>query len=70
MGEKELVSLVEMLMNQLLRLESITVDGDVKLQRKMQVWNFLFKFLLLSNFDLGSKYLRYVTLFGIRVRMI
>ncbi|WZZ22893.1 hypothetical protein YC2023_124280 [Brassica napus] len=35
--EKSLVNLIEMLMNQLLRLDAITADGDVKLKRKMQV---------------------------------
>nr|AFK36471.1 unknown [Lotus japonicus] len=36
-AETDLLSLVELLMNQLLRLDGITGDGDVKLQRKMQV---------------------------------
>ncbi|XP_057798544.1 BAG family molecular chaperone regulator 1-like [Salvia miltiorrhiza] len=36
-AEKDVVSLVELLMNELLKLESITADGDVKLQKKMQV---------------------------------
>ncbi|EOA21223.1 hypothetical protein CARUB_v10001571mg [Capsella rubella] len=35
--EKSLVNLIEMLMNQLLRLDAIMADGDVKLKRKMQV---------------------------------
>ncbi|CAH8270344.1 unnamed protein product [Arabidopsis lyrata] len=35
--EKSLVNLIEMLMNQLLRLDAIIADGDVKLKRKMQV---------------------------------
>ncbi|CAH2073731.1 unnamed protein product [Thlaspi arvense] len=35
--EKSLVNLIEMLMNQLLRLDAITADGDVKLKRKLQV---------------------------------
>nr|AAM61448.1 unknown [Arabidopsis thaliana] len=35
--EKSLVNLIEMLMNQLLRLDAIIADGDVKLMRKMQV---------------------------------
>ncbi|KAH6783891.1 BCL-2-associated athanogene 3 [Perilla frutescens var. hirtella] len=37
LGEKDLVNLIELLMNQLLKLDAITADGDVKLQRKMQV---------------------------------
>ncbi|KAM7491657.1 hypothetical protein LguiA_034578 [Lonicera macranthoides] len=36
-GEKEVLNLIEMLMNQLLKLDGIIADGDVKLQRKMQV---------------------------------
>ncbi|KAJ9545959.1 hypothetical protein OSB04_025666 [Centaurea solstitialis] len=36
-AEKSLMNLTELLMNQLLKLDGITVDGDVKLQRKMQV---------------------------------
>lgn len=35
--EKDLVNLTESLMNQLLRLDGIDADGDVKLQRKLQV---------------------------------
>ncbi|XP_010523590.1 PREDICTED: BAG family molecular chaperone regulator 3 [Tarenaya hassleriana] len=35
--EKSLMNLIEMLMNQLLNLDAITADGDVKLKRKMQV---------------------------------
>ncbi|KAE8694249.1 BAG family molecular chaperone regulator 1 [Hibiscus syriacus] len=36
-GEKDVVNLIELLMNQLLKLDGIMADGDVKLQRKMQV---------------------------------
>ncbi|XP_022737658.1 BAG family molecular chaperone regulator 1 [Durio zibethinus] len=36
-AEKDVLNLIELLMNQLLKLEGIMVDGDVKLQRKMQV---------------------------------
>ncbi|KAF5764728.1 putative BAG domain-containing protein [Helianthus annuus] len=35
-AEKTLLNLIELLMNQLLKLDGITADGDVKLQRKMQ----------------------------------
>lgn len=35
--EADLLKLTEKLMNQLLRLDGIIADGDVKLQRKMQV---------------------------------
>ncbi|KAK9060902.1 hypothetical protein SSX86_018082 [Deinandra increscens subsp. villosa] len=37
MAEKTLLNLIELLMNQLLKLDGITAEGDVKLQRKMQV---------------------------------
>lgn len=36
-AEKDVLSLIELLMNQLLKLDGIMADGDVKLQRKMQV---------------------------------
>ncbi|KAE8709703.1 BAG family molecular chaperone regulator 3 [Hibiscus syriacus] len=36
-AEKYVISLIEQLMNQLLKLDGIMADGDVKLQRKMQV---------------------------------
>lgn len=36
-AESELVGLIELLMNQLLKLDGVIADGDVKLQRKMQV---------------------------------
>lgn len=35
--EKDIVNLIELLMNQLLKLDGIIGDGDIKLQRKMQV---------------------------------
>ncbi|KAL3645273.1 hypothetical protein CASFOL_010453 [Castilleja foliolosa] len=35
--EKDVVNVIESLMNQLLRLDGIIAEGDVKLQRKMQV---------------------------------
>lgn len=41
MAEKTLLNLTELLMNQLLKLDGITVIGDVKLQRKLQVILFL-----------------------------
>lgn len=37
MIEKDIVNLIELLMNQLLKLDGIIGDGDIKLQRKMQV---------------------------------
>ncbi|XP_022765303.1 BAG family molecular chaperone regulator 1-like [Durio zibethinus] len=36
-AEKDVLNLIELLMNQLLKLDGIMTDGDVKLQRKMQV---------------------------------
>lgn len=36
-AEKVMLNLTELLMNQLINLDSIIADGDVKLQRKMQV---------------------------------
>ncbi|KAL3530781.1 hypothetical protein ACH5RR_010103 [Cinchona calisaya] len=36
-AEKNVLNLIELLMNQLLKLDGIIADGDVKLQRKMQV---------------------------------
>ncbi|CAL0333240.1 unnamed protein product [Lupinus luteus] len=36
-AETDVVSLIELLMNQLLKLDGIIAEGDVKLQRKMQV---------------------------------
>ena len=37
MAEKTVLNLIELLMDQLLKLDGIMGDGDVKLQRKMQV---------------------------------
>ncbi|KAL9225287.1 hypothetical protein vseg_001232 [Gypsophila vaccaria] len=36
-AEKEVLNLIELLMNELVKLDAIVVDGDVKLQRKLQV---------------------------------
>ncbi|KAJ6883111.1 BAG family molecular chaperone regulator 1-like [Populus alba x Populus x berolinensis] len=36
-AEKSVLNLIELLMNQLLKLDGIMADGDVKLQRKIQV---------------------------------
>ncbi|MED6219387.1 hypothetical protein PIB30_035393 [Stylosanthes scabra] len=36
-AETDVIGLIELLMNQLLKLDGIIADGDVKLQRKMQV---------------------------------
>ncbi|CAN8253349.1 unnamed protein product [Cochlearia groenlandica] len=36
-AEKDLVTVIELLMNELIKLDAIVAQGDVKLQRKMQV---------------------------------
>lgn len=36
-AETDVLNLTELLMNELLKLDGIMADGDVKLQRKMQV---------------------------------
>nr|4HWI_B Chain B, BAG family molecular chaperone regulator 1 [Arabidopsis thaliana] len=36
-AEKDLVTVIELLMNELIKLDAIVAEGDVKLQRKMQV---------------------------------
>lgn len=36
-AEKTVLNLIDLLMNQLLKLDGIVGDGDVKLQRKTQV---------------------------------
>ncbi|KAG2312389.1 hypothetical protein Bca4012_026938 [Brassica carinata] len=36
-AEKDLVTVIELLMNELLKLDGIVAEGDVKLQKKMQV---------------------------------
>lgn len=42
------LNLIDLLMNQLVRLDEIKIDGDVNLQKKKQVsscfWDILFKF--------------------------
>jgi len=38
-AEKDLVTVIELLMNELIKLDAIVAEGDVKLQRKMQVCN-------------------------------
>jgi len=40
--ESDVLGLIELLMNQLLKLDGIIADGDVKLQRKMQVTFYAF----------------------------
>lgn len=38
-AEGDVLTLIELLMNELLKLDAIMADGDVKLQRRMQVQN-------------------------------
>lgn len=49
-AETNVLTLIELLMSQLVKLDGIMADGDVKLQRKMQVcFNFylhLFRFVI------------------------
>lgn len=39
-AENDVLNLIDLLMNELLKLDAIVGDGDVKLQRKMQVHSF------------------------------
>lgn len=39
-GDKQLVTLIELLMNLLVKLDGVFADGDVKLKRRMQVFVF------------------------------
>lgn len=53
-AETDVLTLIELLMSQLLKLDGIIADGDVKLQRKMQVcFNFylfhLFRFIIIGS---------------------
>lgn len=47
-AEKQVLSLTELLMNELLKLDGIVADGDVKLQRRLQVIT-LIKFLTIIS---------------------
>lgn len=47
--ETDLIKLTEFLMNQLLKLDGIVADGDIKLQRKMQVLLKTFFFLIFQK---------------------
>lgn len=47
--EKDLVKLIELLMNQLLKLDGIVAEGDVKLQRKMQVITSILAFRFIAE---------------------
>lgn len=46
-AENDVLNLIDLLMNELLKLDAIMGDGDVKLQRKMQV---LFCFFMIISF--------------------
>lgn len=43
-AEQDVLKVIEQLMNQLLKLDGIMGDGDVKLQRKMQVISIVMNF--------------------------
>lgn len=45
--EAVLLNLIELLMSQLLKLDGIVADGEVKLQRREQVYMGIFVFLVL-----------------------
>ncbi|XP_057950615.1 BAG family molecular chaperone regulator 1 isoform X1 [Malania oleifera] len=51
-AETDVFSLIELLMNQLLKLDGIIADGDVKLQRKMQVFEIFFHGFAESSFPI------------------
>lgn len=51
-AEKDVVGVIELLMNELIKLDGITADGDVKLQRKMQVIKLLILISILSRTQL------------------
>jgi hypothetical protein len=58
-AETDVLTLIELLMSQLLKLDGIMADGDVKLQRKMQVCsNFyllhLFRFIIIGFLSFNS----------------
>lgn len=40
-AERDVLTLIELLMNELLKLDAVMADGDVKLQRRMQVFYFV-----------------------------
>lgn len=46
-AEQDVLKVIEQLMNQLLKLDGIMGDGDVKLQRKMQVISIVMDFLVM-----------------------
>lgn len=52
-AEKDLVTVIELLMNELVKLAGIVAEGDVKLQRKMQVCKINKKSSKLSQCFLG-----------------
>lgn len=60
-AETNVLTLIELLMSQLLKLDGIMADGDVKLQRKMQVcFNFyllhLFHFVIIGSLSSHFKF--------------
>lgn len=52
-GDKQLETLIELLMNQLVKLDGIFADGDVKLKRRTQVYvsfNTSFSIVYVANY--------------------
>ena len=55
-AENDVLNLIDLLMNELLKLDAIMGDGDVKLQRKMQVMLYSFMFISFIFLFLNSKH--------------
>lgn len=54
-AEKEFVVLIEMLMMQLLKLDSIEAEGEAKVKRRIEVtWHPLIRFSMAYEFVVGS----------------
>lgn len=56
-AEKQVLSLIELLMNELLKLDGIVADGDVKLQRRLQVIISLINLLTFICFNEKSNFI-------------
>lgn len=56
-AENDVLNLIDLLMNELLKLDAIMGEGDVKLQRKMQVMLYSFMFISFIFLFLNSKHL-------------
>lgn len=47
-AEKDLSNLIELLMTQLIKLDGIAADGDVKMQRRVQVY--VYRYIYIDQF--------------------